>query len=266
MPSAARSGRSRHMPDHHNFTDRILHGDCLDLMQQLPDGSIDMVLADLPYGTSKNKWDTPIDLDVMWAELRRITKPTAAIVLTATQPFTSALVMSNQRDFRYDMVWSKSIGSGQFNVNCQPLRTHESVLVFYRATPVTYNPQMREGTPYTASRSSSKYNGRGYGDQVDHQVVNTGTRVPTTVIPIANPRIHGGHPTQKPVALCEYLIRTYSNKGDLVLDITAGSGTTAIAALNTGRRFTCMELDAASVEHAQRRVTEWHAEQRLVAQ
>ena len=224
------------------WIDDVVQGDCLNLMPRLPAASIDLILADLPYGTTNNKWDSVIDLDILWAEYERIIRPDGAILLTAAQPFTSVLVMSNRRLFKYEWIWSKTVGSGQLNIKRQPLRTHESVLVFYDKQP-TYNPQMTQGTPYKARRKVSSWSGRGYNEQRDHDVENTGERYPKSVLEVPNPRIRGGHPTQKPVALFEYLIETYSHPGDVVLDNVIGSGTTGVAAIRTGRHFIGMEQD-----------------------
>lgn len=215
-------------------------GDCLDLMPDLPDGSVDLILADLPYGTTRNRWDTVIPLEPLWAQYMRVIKPNGAIVLTAAQPFTSILVTSNLPWFKYEWVWRKTIGSGQMNAKKQPLRVHESVLVFYRRQP-TYNAQLEAGAPYTARRRGAALTGRGYNAQRDHEVTNTGTRVPKSVLDVPNPRIPGGHSTQKPVDLFAYLIRTYTNPGEVVLDNTCGSGTTAVACLREGRQFICMD-------------------------
>lgn len=236
-----------------NWVGQIHTGDCLDLLPSLPDGSVDLILADLPYGTTRNRWDSVIDLPSLWAQYTRVIKPNGAIVLTAAQPFTSVLTVSNLRWFKYEWIWSKTIGSGQLNAKRQPLRTHESVLVFYNKQP-TYNAQMTEGAPYRARRAGSSWAGRGYNDQRDHEVHNTGTRVPKSVLHVPNPRIRGGHPTQKPVPLFEYLIRTYTNPGEVVLDNVVGSGTTAVAALRTGRAFIGMELDPDYVTMARARV------------
>lgn len=235
------------------WTGRVHHGDCLDLLPQLPPDSIDMILADLPYGTTQNKWDTVIDLQSLWTQYERVIKPRGAIVLTATQPFTATLIVSNPRLFRYEWIWEKTVGSGAMNTPTQPLRVHESVLVFYKKTP-TYNAQTTTGEPYKQTRKSSRYNGRGYNTQRDHEVTNDGTRVPKSVIRIPNPRIPGGHPTQKPVELFEYLIATYTNPGDIVLDNAIGSGTTAIAAQNLHRTWIGMEKDASYVDMANKRI------------
>lgn len=223
------------------FLNKVTLGDCLKLMPKLEDESIDLILADLPYGTTRNKWDAVIPFDEMWKEYERIIKPNGAIVLTAAQPFTSALVMSNPKLFKYEWIWSKTVGSGQLNAHKQPLRTHESILVFYKSPPI-YNPQLTEGTPYHQKRKAS-YEGPGYNSQRPNETKNDGFRLPKSVLPIANPRIKGGHPTQKPVELMEYLIKTYTNEGDVVLDNVVGSGTTAVAAINTDRQFIVFEMD-----------------------
>ena len=238
---------------------RVHSGDCLDLMPQMPAGSVDMVLADLPYGTTRNRWDSVIDLDALWDCYRHVTTPEAAIVLTAAQPFTSVLVCSNLDEFRYEWIWSKTVGSGQLNARRQPLRTHESVLVFYRRQP-TYNAQLTEGTPYRATRTATNWEGRGYNGQRDHEVVNNGTRVPKSVLHVPNPRIRGGHPTQKPLDLFTYLINTYTNPGDVVLDNVLGSGTTAEAALRTGRAWIGMENDPTYLTMARDRIAATHAD------
>lgn len=235
------------------WRDLIHEGDCLELMAQMPAASIDMILADLPYGTTRNRWDSVIDLEALWVQYERLIKENGAIVLTAAQPFTAVLTCSNLELFRYDWVWSKTIGSGQLNARRQPLRTHESVLVFYKKQP-TYNAQLTEGTPYTARRAGSQWSGRGYRDQKDHVAKNSGTRLPKSVLHVPNPRIKGGHPTQKPVELFEYLIRTYTDEGETVLDNVIGSGTTAIAARQCGRHFVGMEKDPAYVTMARTRL------------
>lgn len=244
------------------YQDKILLGDCLKLMPLLEDNSIDLILADLPYAVSQNSWDTIIPFDKLWEQYERVIKPNGAIILTATQPFTSMLVMSNLKMFKYEWVWSKTIGSGQLNAKKQPLRTHESVLVFYKKPP-TYNPQLSEGTPYHAKRKA-EFAGSGYGQQAPSETKNEGTRLPKSILPISNPRIKGGHPTQKPVELMEYLIKTYTNAGETVLDNVVGSGTTAVAALNTGRHFIAMEADPVFYETAVARVEETIREQNLL--
>lgn len=227
------------------FINTILQGDCLELMKQLDDRSVDMILCDLPYGVSNNEWDKPINLDDLWTQYNRIIKPHGAIALTAVQPFATDLIDSQRSLFRYDLIWVKTVSSGNLNANRQPLRTHEHILIFYKNQPV-YNQQYREGKPYKTKRSGN-YNGAGYGDQKYNERNNDGRYHPisvlddTTVVRFSNPRIRGGHPTQKPVELFEYLIRTYTNEGDLVLDNCIGSGTTAVAAVNSDRKFIGME-------------------------
>lgn len=240
-PTKKKAPRRHQDPWLVGFENQILLGDCMDLMKGLPDASVDLILADLPYGTTRNKWDSIIPLDALWDEYHRVAKPNAAVILTAAQPFTSRLVMSNPSEFKVEWIWHKTIGSGQLNINHQPLRMHESVLVFYRNLP-TYHPQMTDGQPYAFTRKAN-YEGPSYNQQRTVEVSNTGTRHPKTVLHVPNPRIKGGHPTQKPVPLFEYFIKTYSNPGDVVLDNAIGAGTTAVAAINTGRRFIGMELE-----------------------
>lgn len=232
-------------------------GDCLVEMKKLADASVDMVLCDLPYGTTACKWDSVIPFEPLWAEYRRVTKPNAAIVLTASQPFTSALVMSNPREFRYDLVWDKvNLYTGTLNANRMPLRRHETVLVFYRSLP-TYNKQFRQGRPYKASRTNGHGRHTVFGnDNKAFDTVNDGRHNPCSVVPIEADlkREKGLHPTQKPVALMEYLIRTYTNPGDVVLDNTMGSGTTGVACVNTGRSFIGIERDPGYYDIACKRI------------
>jgi hypothetical protein len=235
---------------------RFLLGDCFDRMREIADGSVDMVLADLPYGTTQNKWDSVLPLDALWAEYWRVCRPGAAVVLTAAQPFTSALVMSQPRAFRYSWVWEKDNPSGHLNANRAPLRAHEDILVFCQQG-APYNPQKTSGHPRkTAYRTGGSDN---YGDQKPSGYSST-DRYPRSVQQFAGHLKAGNdHPTQKPVALFEYLIRTYTNPDALVLDNTAGSGTTAIAALNTGRRFICIEREPDYYWPAVARVMDAHS-------
>lgn len=229
----------------------LLNGDCLELLKTIPDGSVDMVLCDLPYGTTACKWDTVIPFEPLWAEYRRVTKPSAAVVLTASQPFTSLLVASNLEEFRYCWVWEKNRGSGWLDSKSKPLKFHEDIAVFYGSQP-TYNPQKVPGKPSnsTGVKSGVKGHGkkelyRGAFGTVASDV--SGMKYPKSVlkvdgIPPAGIEVRC-HPTQKPVALMEYLIRTYTNEGDTVLDNCMGSGTTGVACLNTRRNFIGMEMD-----------------------
>jgi site-specific DNA-methyltransferase (adenine-specific) len=232
----------------------LIHADCLDAMSLIPDGTVDLIAADLPYGTTACKWDVVIPFGPLWAHYRRILKPRGAIVLTACQPFTSMLVMSNQEWFRYRWVWDKvNRPTGFLDAKTRPLRIAEDVLVF-GPKPTTYNPQMTIGEPYVAAHGK---HGTVYGDQRRTVTVCKGERYPRDIIRIkADRRGTEGriHPTQKPVALFEYLIRTYSNPGDLVLDNAMGSGTTGEACIKTGRRFIGIERDPKHFGNARARL------------
>jgi DNA modification methylase len=235
-------------------------GDCLDRMSEIPDGSVDMVLCDLPYGTTACKWDSVIPFEPLWAHYRRVTKPNAAIVLTASQPFTSALVMSNAQWFKQGLVWRKNKASGHLNANRRHLTAHEEVLLFCEGQP-TFNPQRSSGhrvrTGHKRGAGSAVY---GSG-QPDNYGGSDETRAPVTVLDfdvVNNDGTNGGrfHPTQKPVALMEYLIRTYTNAGETVLDNCMGSGTTGVACINTGRNFIGIERDPGYFAIAERRIAE----------
>jgi site-specific DNA-methyltransferase (adenine-specific) len=222
------------------MTPQLYLGDCLDLMAALPAHSVDLVLCDLPYGTTQNKWDSVIPLTDLWAEYRRVCS--GAIVLTAQTPFDKVLGASNLGMLRYEWIWRKEAGTGFLNAKKAPLKDHENILVFYDRPP-TYNPQMRTGfKPYKCKQG---HVGTNYGAVRPENVSESnGERYPVTVLEF--PRDGGKvHPTQKPVALMEYLIRTYTNEGDTVLDNTMGSGTTGVAAVKSGRRFIGMERDPA---------------------
>lgn len=220
---------------------QIYQGDCLEIMPKIPDESVDMIFVDLPYGITKNKWDITISFDSLWKQYERIIKEHGAMIFTATQPFASQLVVSNPKLFRYDIIWEKTISSGQMNVINQPMRSHELILVFYKKLP-TYNEQKTKGTPYEIHRDG-KYKPGTYNPQKDTHKKNDGFRHARSVIKIPNPRIKDGHPTQKPVKLLEYLIKTYTNAGDIVLDNCMGSGSTGIACQNLDRKFIGIELN-----------------------
>lgn len=227
---------------------KLIHGDCLEAMKTIPDGSIDLILCDLPYGTTRNKWDSVIDLAALWTEYKRVC--CGAIVLTAQTPFDKVLGASNIDMLRYEWIWRKEAGTGFLNAKRAPLKDHENVLVFY-GKPPTYNPQMRNGfKPYRCKKGgeTSNYNPSG--------IVTTessGERYPVTVLEFSRDKVKI-HPTQKPVALMEYLIRTYTNEGDLILDNCMGSGTTGVACMNTGRRFIGIEKDDVYFEIAKKRI------------
>lgn len=245
---------------------KIYNMDCLKGMKDIPDKSIDMILCDLPYGTTKNKWDSVIPFDKLWEQYKRAIKDNGAIVLTAAQPFTSVLTMSNLKLFRYSLVWNKTTPTGFLNANKMPLRAHEDILVFYKSLP-TYSPQKTTGHERKVSKASHKIScikTTDYG-KFGLTTYDSTERYPTSVLtfPTDKQKI-ALHPTQKPVALFEYLIRTYTNEGDTVLDNCMGSGTTAIAALNTGRFFIGYELDKGYFDIANKRIEENQAQIKMI--
>ena len=229
---------------------RIYNEDCLEGMKRIPSKSIDMILCDLPYGTTACKWDSVIPFEPLWEQYRRIAKPNAAIVLTASQPFTTALIASNLGEFKYGWVWDKARASNPQLAKKQPLKSHEDVCVFYRKFP-TYNPQGLVEIP-EADRKVHMPEPNSLGHCVRKPYVQTHTNYPKAILNIKAER--GLHPTQKPVALMEYMIRTYTNEGDVVLDNCMGSGTTGVACANTGRRFIGIELDPDYFEIAKQRI------------
>ena len=241
------------------------HGDCLEVMAGLPDASVDMILCDLPYGTTACKWDTVIPFEPLWAQYRRVAKRNAAIVLTASQPFTTTLIASNMQEFRYCWVWDKvNKYTGALLAKSRPMKRHEDVAVFYREQSA-YNPQRRAGVPYTRTRPN------GMGEHVGGACADSGiarsdgsAAHPGSVIRIeGQDRSPKTHPTRKPVALMEYLIRTYTQEGETVLDNCMGSGTTGVACVNTGRRFIGIERDDKYFQIASERIAA--AQPRLVA-
>lgn len=233
---------------------KLMHGDCLDLMKRIPDGSVDMVLTDLPYGTTCCQWDSVIDLAALWEQYIRVCKDNAAIVLTAAQPFTSALVMSNPSLFRYDIVWEKGNATGFFNAKLMPLRAHESILVFYKRLP-TYNPQKTTGHPRRTAKRKH-INSECYGKGIQVTEYDSTERYPRSVQFFSSDKQRNNlHPTQKPVALMEWLIKSYTNPGDLVLDSCMGSGTTGVACVNTNRRFIGIEKEGKYFDSAANRLS-----------
>jgi len=221
----------------------LLEGDCLALMKHIPDGQVDLVLCDLPYGTTQNRWDSVIDLERLWAEYRRVLKPGGVVVLTAQGIFTARLTLSNEAWFKYKIVWEKSKPTNFLNAKKQPLRKHEDICVFY-GKPPTYNPQMRAGQPYDKGVRKNQLSGS-YGDFSPAHVRSDGERYPSDIVYFktaeSEPERTVWHPTQKPVELGRYLVRTYSNEGDTVLDNAFGSGSFLVAAALEGRRFIGIE-------------------------
>ena len=233
----------------------LMQGDCLERMKEIPDGSVDMILADLPYGTtSRNEWDKKIALSPLWEQYERIIKGNGAIVLFSQMPFGAELIQSNRRLFRYEWIWKKPRATGFLNANRMPLRAHENILVFYKSLP-TYNPQKTAGKPY--KHCDGRQNDLLiYSDFIPlGSKSETGERFPVDVISFVNFNDKNKtHPTQKPVALLEYLIKTYTNEGETVLDNVMGSGSTGVAAVNTGRKFIGIELDPGFYETAKNRI------------
>ena len=232
---------------------RLILGDCLERMSEIDDGSVDLVLCDLPYGTTACKWDSIIPFEPLWAAYRRVTKPNAAIVLTASQPFTSALVMSNVPAYRHRWVWDKVKPSTGLHAKVMPLQVVEDIIVF-GYEPVSYAPQMIDKTRRREWKNDS--NGEAFGgNRVSRLHDNGGKGFPKNLLTLSNADQTGRvHPTQKPVALMEYLIRTYTNEGETVLDNTMGSGTTGVACANTGRKFIGIEIEPKYFDIACRRI------------
>ena len=235
----------------------LMQGDCLERMKEIPDGSVDLILTDPPYGTTACKWDSVIPLEPMWEQLKRIIKPNGAIVMTASQPFTSNLITSNISMFKYCWVWNKVLPRGHLNAKKMPLRVFEDVVVFYKK-PCTYNPQKTQGHKRKVARTKYSKSGDGsqvYGSENRDTFYDSDERYPTGIIEISTANQHNKvHPTQKPVTLMEYLIKTYTNEGEVVLDFTMGSGTTGVACVNTNRKFIGIELDDNYYDIATKRI------------
>ncbi|HIP26478.1 MAG TPA: site-specific DNA-methyltransferase [Flavobacteriaceae bacterium] len=224
-----------------NYRNRILCGDCLDLMPNIPDKSIDMILCDLPYGTTQNKWDSIIPLDKLWEQYHRIIKDNGAIVLTSQGVFTAKLILSNEKNFKYKWVWEKSKSTNFLNAKKQPLRKHEDICIFYKKQPL-YNPQMRNGKPYNKGFRKDQLTGS-YGNFKPTEVKSDGERYPVDMVYFKTAESEGTvyHPTQKPIELGRYLIKTYTKKGDIILDNTCGSGSFLVAAVLENRDFIGIE-------------------------
>jgi site-specific DNA-methyltransferase (adenine-specific) len=253
---------------------KINFGDCLELMNDIPDESVDMILCDLPYGTTQNKWDSVINLTRLWVQYERVIKPNGAIVLTGKQPFTSRLIMSNLKLFKYCMVWRKNLKTGNLNARKMPMGAYEDIMVFYKKPP-TYNPQKIPRTFQVPSGNKLNSKTTNYGKQreeyLDRQsdwlmpddVIDYEDAFSLDALELENEMlyikcVHNSsgkmHPTQKPVELMEYLIKTYTNEGETVLDNCSGSGTTAIACIKTNRNYICIENDKEHFENSNRRV------------
>ena len=223
---------------------KIYNEDCLEGMKRIPDKSVDMILCDLPYGTTACKWDAVIPFEPLWEQYERVIKDNGAIVLTASQPFTTKLINSNIGNFKYSWVWNKKNSSTALLAKIQPLRIHEDIIVFYKKKP-TYNPQMTKGKPRKDFKKNVS-NGEAFNNAIVSRVYDNseGLYYPKSILEISNANQRNRlHPTQKPVALFEYLIKTYTNEGETVLDNCMGSGTTAVACLNTNRNYIGFELD-----------------------
>lgn len=216
-------------------------GDCLEAMNEIEPNTVDLLYCDLPYGTTQCKWDTVINLEEWWKLVWKVCKPNAAVVLHTAQPFTATLVTSQIKFFKYEWIWEKSKATNYLNAKKQPLRAHESICVFYKKPPV-YNPQMTQGSAY--NKGTAKRETDVYGSQVAVEVKSEGERYPRSVQYFKTAESEGKlHPTQKPIALAEYIINTYTNEGDLVCDPTMGSGTACLAARNLNRNYIGIELD-----------------------
>ena len=244
------------------MTHTLYHGDCLDILPTLPAQSVDAIIADPPYGTTACKWDSVIPLEAMWRELKRVIKPRGAVVLFAAQPFTSALVMSNAGWFKYEWIWHKSRPSDHISAKLKPMREHENILVFSSGTTANKSPNLMayypQGLVYRPQierrpgRKVSRINGDRPCLQTEYQ--RDYENYPRTILRYANPNNGALHPTQKPVELLRYLVRTYTNPGETVLDFTMGSGTCGVACAMEGRHFIGVELDAGYYDIAQRRI------------
>lgn len=231
---------------------KIYHGDSFELINDIPDNSVDLILEDMPYNQTRCEWDVKIDLEKYWESRKKIIKENGVIVLTASQPFTSFLVTSNIELFRYEWIWEKTKSTGFLDCSYRPMRSHENILVFYNLKP-TYNPQKRQGDPWVRGRVKRPKSC--WGEQAAHYAKNeTGERQPKSIILVSNPNNDSLHPTQKPVVLFEYLIKTYTNESDIVFDGFSGSGTTGVAAIRTNRNFICIEKDLAIFQKAEKRI------------
>lgn len=236
-------------------------GNCLSLMKDISDESIDFICCDPPYGTTSIKWDEVLDFNQMWEQYGRIIKPKGVICLFGSQPFSAQLICSKLDWFRYELVWNKNKCGSPGLAKYRPMKTHENILIFYKNAGGTYNPQMEKGEPYSrTSKNPEGYVGRkndhGYGMKPRKSFSNEGTRYPKSVLNISRDfsAQQQVHPTQKPVPLMEWLVKTYSNEGETILDNCMGSGSTGVACMNTNRHFIGMEMDEIYFNIAQDRI------------
>ena len=225
------------------MTTTLYHGDCLVEMDRIPDGSVDMVMVDPPYGTTACKWDSVIPLEAMWDQVKRVVKPSAAVVMTARPPFDKALGWSNISMLKYEWIWEKTSATGHLNAKKMPLKAHENILVFY-SKPPTYNPQITTGHVKKSSKTGRTYNSDCYGKESAKPFYESTERYPRSVqVFKTDKQTCRLHPTQKPVSLMGYLIKTYTNEGETVLDFAMGSGSTGVACQNLNRNFIGIEMD-----------------------
>ena len=252
-----------------DLLNKVTQGDCLEIMRDIPDGSVDLILCDLPYGTTACKWDSVIPFDKLWEQYERVIKQKGAIVLFGSEPFSSALRMSNIELYKYDWIWEKGRASGFVHAKNKPMKAHENISVFSKGTTVhasqskrrmEYYPQMESGAPYK-KKITQVNTGKLNHTPSDANLAfvgtiseNEGTRYPRSVLKYSMHNVGTFHPTQKPVDLCEYLIKTYTNEGEIVLDNCIGSGTTAVAAINTSRNFIGIEREPEYVDIANKRI------------
>jgi len=241
----------------------IENGDCIELMKEIPDGSIDMILCDLPYGSTRCKWDTVIPFEQLWQQYNRIIKKNGAILLFATEPFASSLRLSNIKNYKYDWIWDKVKGTGFLNAKKQPMRNHELICVFYKKQ-CTYNPQITHGHRKKKSFKRPGQQTDVYGKMKNNVLYESTDRYPRSIqIFSTDTQKSSLHPTQKPVKLLEYLIKTYTNEGEIVLDNCMGSGSTCIAAINTDRRYIGFELEEKYFNIARERIEACYEKQKL---
>jgi DNA modification methylase len=242
------------------YKSKLLWGDCLELMDYIYDESIDLILCDLPYGVTKNKWDSIIDLEKLWQHYERIIKPNGAIILFRQDKFSARLMLSNEKLHRYNLVWEKTTPTGHLNAKKMPLRSHEDILIFYKKLP-TYNPQKTTGHERKVSTAHHKRDSKRTTNYGKHGLTtyDSTERYPKSVLKFSTDKQKGVfHPTQKPVELCKYLIKTFSNTGDIVLDNCAGSGTTGVACLETDRRFILIEKEGDMIKVIKKRMGDYN--------